>query len=324
MLSKTARSSAGLFRAASLKLPALSTPVAASCASSLGAALRRSLQTSSVPATPANVPANVAAFISAKHDAHAMQDRADARSLVRLACTLNRDAEDPWFYNPVHGTHPASHWLYCNEGDNTSELNADGYSNIHRPPAPYSVLLWGGGTIHFHDAMMLNDDVQALTRIARPEHKVGKTGDMVLVTRTTDYVSRSKKHLVRDVTNLVYRNANAPKPAERELSPAELEARARPLEKGKDFDWERSTPFETDPRALFRFSALTWNAHRIHYDTAFAQSDGHPGPLVHGPMQATVLLDFAGEVRTPKTKDLFGHTDACCLWTHSQLMFFSF
>lgn len=254
---------------------------------------------SAVAAGSATVPADVEVWINAAHPAVGLRDRVDARSLVRLSQTLNTSTQSEWMYNEIHGAHPAAHWLFCTEGGATKDLNADGYFNTFRPPKPFSVCMWGGGTIHFHDALRVDAHIHSVVRVSKPQFKAGRTGNMVLVSRTNDIVAKhNNKHLVRDVVNLIYRDENAAKPGpEAPLSPEQAAVRARPLVQGQDYDFERSVPFETDARTLFRFSALTWNTHRIHYDSEYAKSEGHDGVLVHGPLQATVLLDFANEVR---------------------------
>lgn len=176
---------------------------------------------------------------------------------------------------------PGWHWLYFLEAKPASEIGTDGHPQKggFLPPVPLPRRMWAGGRIEFLAPLAIGDKVTRESEILSVEPKSGRTGSLVFVTvRQTIYAGTVKA--VIEEQDIVYREAAK---------------KGDPVAPGKPAPaspaWSRSvTP---DAVMLFRFSALTFNGHRIHYDKDYAQNEEHyPGLVVHGPLQATLLLDL--------------------------------
>jgi 3-methylfumaryl-CoA hydratase len=139
--------------------------------------------------------------------------------------------------------------------------------------------MWAGGRLQFHHPLRIGDEVRRLSRITDVSVKQGRTGTLVFVTVRHELTNAQGLAITED-QDLVYRDLPAPgQPA-----PAPQPAPAEPL-----FTRE----IAPDPVLLFRYSALTFNGHRSHYDRPFATAvEGYPGLVVHGPLIATLLLDL--------------------------------
>jgi 3-methylfumaryl-CoA hydratase len=141
--------------------------------------------------------------------------------------------------------------------------------------------MWAGSTVEFIRPVALDVPLTRRASVADVALKSGGSGSFVRVTLLNE-VSDEAGPVLRETQDLVYRAAARPQAASAEPAAA---PEARP------FDYARAvTP---DPTLLFRFSALTFNAHRIHYDRDYAREvEGYPGLVVHGPMQAMLLADL--------------------------------
>jgi 3-methylfumaryl-CoA hydratase len=141
--------------------------------------------------------------------------------------------------------------------------------------------MWASSKVRFHAPIIADMAITRTSTIAQIAEKQGKSGHLIFVTIDHEW-NNNGVALVTEQQNLVYRAASS----ERQPRPvtAQFEAKAA--------DWSRTlTPSET---MLFRFSALTFNSHRIHYDAPYAeQEEGYPGLVVHGPLMAALLLDHA-------------------------------
>ncbi|HYD69819.1 FAS1-like dehydratase domain-containing protein, partial [Azospirillum sp.] len=147
------------------------------------------------------------------------------------------------------------------------------------PPVPLPRRMWAGGDLQFHGPIRLGEAIRRRSTIGEVEHKAGRSGDLVFV-KVVHEVSTERGPAVREVHDIVYRDA--PKPGEA-APPGEAPKEAA--------SWER--PMTGDPVLLFRFSALTFNGHRIHYDRKYCEEvEGYPGLIVHGPLTATLLVDL--------------------------------
>ena len=195
-----------------------------------------------------------------------------------LAATLDRD--DALLSGDVL---PALwHWLYFLPSARQSEIGADGHPRLGSflPPLPLPRRMWAGGRLQWHAPVMLGETVQRRTSIASVTHKAGRSGDLVFLVLRHE-ITRGDELLVSEEQDLVYRAQAQPG------DPVPTPQRA-PAQAG----WSREiTP---DPVLLFRYSALTFNSHRIHYDHPYATGvEGYPGLVVHGPLIATLLADLA-------------------------------
>ena len=197
-----------------------------------------------------------------------------------LAATLDRPAEPP-----AAGTAlPALwHWLYFLPLHRQSELGADGHAERggFLPPVPLPRRMWAGSQLAFHAPLCIGDAVNRRSTIAEVTEKSGRSGRLVFV-KLRHEISRdgAAGPAITEVQDIVYREAANPD----DPVPAPLPAPA-------DAAWERR--LVADDVLLFRYSALTFNGHRIHYDRRYATGvEAYPGLVVHGPLLATLLLDL--------------------------------
>ena len=174
------------------------------------------------------------------------------------------------------------HWLAFWDVRPPGELGEDGHParGGFMPPIALPRRMWAGGRLSFHRTPRLGDALTRVTTLRKIAEKAGRSGPLVFVTLEHAYQSDDGLVLVEE-QDIVYRDqaASAPPPA----------ADAEPPPPA---DWrETLTP---DPVLLFRYSALTLNSHRIHYDRPYAtQVEAYPDLVVHGPLQATLMLDLA-------------------------------
>jgi len=150
------------------------------------------------------------------------------------------------------------------------------------PPVPLSRRMFAGERVRFHGQLRLGESVRRETRLADITLKRGGTGTLVFATVTTS-VSGAAGLTVEEERRTVFRD---------EVKTGESNQAPRREPAPTDVPWRRRvTP---DPVMLFRYSALTFNSHRIHYDRAWAMEvEGYPGLVVHGPLTTTLLIDFA-------------------------------
>lgn len=141
--------------------------------------------------------------------------------------------------------------------------------------------MWAGGEVEFVKPLRIGDKVRRTTVISDIQHKNGRTGELWFVTVEHDYQTQ-RGSLIRERQDIVYR---APVEAQ---DPASARPAAKPEVEELPLVWSVDTP----PTLLFRYSAIIFIAHRIHYDLPYARDvEGYEGLVVHGPLQATLLLN---------------------------------
>jgi hydroxyacyl-ACP dehydratase HTD2-like protein with hotdog domain len=184
---------------------------------------------------------------------------------------------------------PLWHWLLFPEVIPSAALGADGHPRQSAlvPPLPNRRRVFGGGRVRWHGALRCGQRVRRVSQVSDVRTRVGATGPLLIVTVVHELSADGRVALV-EAQDLVYRDASdvADASAAPTAGTAEQEAAD-----GRDVHrWSLSiTP---DPVLLFRFSALTWNAHRIHYDRTYAtEVEGHRDLVVHGPLLALLLLE---------------------------------
>ncbi|MBB2931247.1 FAS1-like dehydratase domain-containing protein [Paraburkholderia silvatlantica] len=178
---------------------------------------------------------------------------------------------------------PLWHWLYFLSGEPPSALGRDGHParGGFLPPVPLSNRMWAGGTLEFHGDLPLGTQVQKRSSIASVEHKQGRSGELVFVTVLHEVLHEGKV-LVTERHDIVYKEAS------------KAGATAAKMEMPQPQQTRRVKP---DSTMLFRYSALTFNGHRIHYDADYCREvEGYPNLVIHGPLNATLLAGFAEEV----------------------------
>src|SRR5689334_22230548 len=209
-----------------------------------------------------------------------VDDTVTATPYAALSATLDRPAERP----PV-GTAlpPLWHWLYFLPLYKQSEVGPDGHAQRGEflPPVPLPRRMWAGSEFEFGDPLRVGDRVCRVSTIAAISEKSGRSGSLVFV-KVRHELRRSGQTAVAiaETHDIVYREAARAGV----IAPP---AAAAP----RDAAWERKV--EPGAVLLFRYSALTFNGHRIHYDRRYVtEVEGYPGLIVHGPMIATLLLDL--------------------------------
>ena len=209
-----------------------------------------------------------------------LDDDITAAPVRALSATLDRD--DPL---PVPGTRLPElwHWLYFLPQHRQSEIGEDGHARRggFLPPVPLPRRMWAGGRLAWESGnpLRVGDAVRRVSTIASVKHKTGRTGELVFV------LVRHELHNARGLAlteehDIVYRAAAAPG----EVAPP-------PTLAPQDAAFSRD--IVPDDVLLFRYSALTFNGHRIHYDRRYVtEVEGYPGLIVHGPLIATLLVDL--------------------------------
>ena len=206
-------------------------------------------------------------------------DVVTATPYAALAATLDRDAHRPPIGTPLP---PLWHWLYFLPLHPMSALGPDGHA--HRggflPPVPLPRRMWAGGRLAFHAPLRVGDEVERTSTIEDVQEKSGRSGALTFVKVRHEVSRRGGEPALVEHQDIVYREAarpGAPAPA------------AQPAPEGEA--WQRRV--EPADVLLFRYSALTFNGHRIHYDRRYATAtEGYPGLVVHGPLLATLLADL--------------------------------
>lgn len=193
------------------------------------------------------------------------------------------------------------HWLYFNRATRASDLGPDGHDRRggFLPPVPLARRMWAGGRLDFRDPLRLGEEATRRSTILSVDEKEGRSGALVFVTVQHE-VSTSRGVAVLEEQDLVYRSERAAGSPIPPGPPPPTDA--RPL-----------STFTTDPVALFRFSALTFNGHRIHYDHPYAtQTEDYPGLVAHAPLLALLLLDAASTRGSIATFSYRAVTPAFC------------
>ena len=183
------------------------------------------------------------------------------------------------------------HWCLSPEIAGMADLGGDGHpaNNRHLPPVPLPRRMWAGGVVEIAGDIQIGDRVRRVSTIRDIARKQGRSGELWFV--SIDHVHETGcGPAVRERQDLVYREAAPPgAPAAKTAAPeAPLVPRTSTM----------ASEIDTTPTLLFRYSAVTFNGHRIHYDEPYArQVEGYPGLVVHGPMQATLLLNLAARAK---------------------------
>jgi 3-methylfumaryl-CoA hydratase len=176
------------------------------------------------------------------------------------------------------------HWVYLLDRPPQAILGADGHparDAIPTPPGPGVRRMFAGGRVRRHGPLRIGAEATRRTWQAGSTLKQGRSGPLHFVTVRSE-ISQDGEVVITEEQDLVYREPapapdGGPVPAPQPQPPAD----------------SRAWPVEVNPVLLFRFSALTYNAHRIHYDRDYARAEGYPGLVVHGPLQALLMAELA-------------------------------
>lgn len=199
------------------------------------------------------------------------QDRISFTLVKRIAATLGESAPQPGEPLP-----PLWHWAFFQEPVGASELGPDGHPALggFLPPAHNRNRMWAGSRIEFFQPLKVDAEVTCVSTILNVEEKHGRTGSLLFVTVRHEFFQDGKRTL-QDDQDIVYREPSPPK--------------LNGTEKLPEGQWQER--IEPTPTLLFRYSAVTFNGHRIHYDWPYVtETEGYPGLVVHGPLIATLNL----------------------------------
>jgi 3-methylfumaryl-CoA hydratase len=178
------------------------------------------------------------------------------------------------------------HWCLAPDIVPMSGIGPDGHPERgdFLPPVPFPRRMWAGGELGFQGDFHIGERVTRRSTIEDVVQKTGRTGEMVFVTVRHLY-STSKGIVLDERQDIVYRGPGSENPSNAgPAAPAVAEKPGAVLS------------IKTDPVLLFRYSAITFNGHRIHYDHPYVTGEeGYPGLIVHGPLQATYLLKLASD-----------------------------
>ena len=210
----------------------------------------------------------LSAWIGRSEEVH---DHLSLTLLQRIAATLGEPAPQAGDALP-----PLWQWCFFQPAVAEAGLGGDGHParGGFLPPADNRNRMWAGGRIEFHQPLRAGADAKRISTILKVEEKHGRTGALLFVTVQHDYLHDGQL-AIREEQDIVYR----------EPSPPKLSTGAA-LPEG---DWQE--PVTPSPTLLFRYSAVTFNGHRIHYDWPYVtETEGYPGLVVHGPLIATLNL----------------------------------
>jgi 3-methylfumaryl-CoA hydratase len=178
-----------------------------------------------------------------------------------------------------------AHWCLAQPVFPMSQLGPDGHPTRggFLPPVPLPRRMWAGGELQFVDALRVGDESKRTSRISDITVKTGSTGTLCFV--SVEHVVTSPRGIaIRERQDIVYRDMPGGPAAPAEAAPPPA-ARHRETHMA-------------DPVLLFRYSALTFNGHRIHYDRDYVTKvEGYPGLIFHGPLQAAFIVELAAKLR---------------------------
>ncbi len=180
---------------------------------------------------------------------------------------------------------PLWHWLFFLHWHRQDELGPDGHPQRGHflPPIPDRQRMFAGGRSEMVEPLRVDEHTERRSELANVTLKQGRTGELMFVTERREFRQRGRTCVIEE-QDIVYRSGRSAA-----QHPAELDTSAAP---------ENPAPWhlgaQPGPALLFRFSALTANAHRIHYDLPYAQeAEGYPGLVVHGPLLVLLMLELA-------------------------------
>lgn len=222
------------------------------------------------------------------------RERLDPWPAHALHALLDRSGPPPQAGDPLP---PMWRWLYFRDAPRRGELGRDGHPAPGRglcPPNLPPRRMWAGGRLRMHSPAPLGAEATRISRIARIERKRGRSGALLFVTLVHElYVQlgrgrASTEPVEIEEQDLVYRQD--PVPPDDGGAPQRPDAPIAPQDEQFRRAWTADAPL------LFRYSALTYNGHRIHYDLDYCRRiEGYPGLVVHGPLLATLLLELLRE-----------------------------
>lgn len=214
-----------------------------------------------------------------------VEETISAEPLHRMAATLD---QAPRIIARGDAIPALWHWAYFLTPVRASDLGRDGHAALGEfmPPVPLPRRMWAGGQLKFNAPLRVGDKARRESSVRDVRLKQGRTGKLCFV-EVEHRIFVGDELRFSEIHNIVYRDVKQPD-----------EKNVLPPQAPDDAQWTR----EVVPNStlLFRYSALTFNGHRIHYDLDFCRDEeGYPGLVFHGPLTATMLLELAME-QNPK------------------------
>ena len=223
-----------------------------------------------------------------------VSDIVTAQLVKGLRATLFQEIGDP---KPGDAAPFTTHWCLGQPVYPMSELGPDGHPTRggFLPPVPLPRRMWAGGELEFLDTLRVGDVSKRISRISDVTMKTGSTGALCFVSVAHE-VTTPRGVAIRERQDIVYRDvSNAPQAAPAKAPPPPPVAQHRETHMA-------------DPVLLFRYSALTFNGHRIHYDRDYVtRVEGYPGLIFHGPLQATLIVELAAKLHGGKPPEKFSY-----------------
>jgi 3-methylfumaryl-CoA hydratase len=207
-------------------------------------------------------------------------DIVTAQLVKGLRATLFQEIGEPRAGDAAPWT---AHWCLAQPVFPMSALSQDGHPTRggFLPPVPLRRRMWAGGELEFFDALRVGDEMTRTSRIADVTMKTGSTGHLCFVS-VDHLVTTPRGTALSERQDIVYRDLSSA-PAKTPAPPPSAQHRESHL---------------ADPVLLFRYSALTFNGHRIHYDRDYVTKvEGYPGLIFHGPLQAALIVELAAKLQ---------------------------
>jgi 3-methylfumaryl-CoA hydratase len=221
-------------------------------------------------------------------------DVVTAQLVKGLRATLFQEIGEP---KPGDAAPFTVHWCLAQPVFAMSMLSADGHPTRggFLPPVPLPRRMWAGGELQFFDPLRVGDDTTRKSRISDVTVKTGSTGQLCFVSVEHE-VTTPRGTAIRERQDIVYRGVESTQSA----TPAKA-ASPPPVAKHRETHM-------ADPVLLFRYSALTFNGHRIHYDRDYVTKvEGYPGLIFHGPLQAAFIVELAAKLHGGKPPRKFSY-----------------
>jgi 3-methylfumaryl-CoA hydratase len=228
-----------------------------------------------------------------------------AQLVKGLRATLFQEIGEPKPGDPAPFT---AHWCLAQPVYPMSELGPDGHPTRggFLPPVPLPRRMWAGGELEFFDALRVGDEMTRTSRVSDVTTKTGSSGVLCFVS-VDHLITTARGTALRERQDIVYRDMSTSPP----------QASAKPAAPPPSAQHRES--HMADPVLLFRYSALTFNGHRIHYDRDYVTKvEGYPGLIFHGPMQAAFLVEFAARLHGGAAPKKFSYRGVAPLFEGSE------
>ena len=214
-------------------------------------------------------------------------DEISAVLVRRMAATLGKPVPPPGAALP-----PLWHWMFFQPEVNASALGRDGHpaAGDFLPPLLGRNRMWAGGELEFIHPLIVGEQAQCLSTLESVTEKQGRSGALMFITVRHEYRQHGETALI-ERQNIVYREASPPKTTAEAAPSGQWQQRLIP-----------------DATLLFRYSAVTFNGHRIHYDYPYVtDTEGYANLVVHGPLLATLALEGFQAAHPDKTLRRFSY-----------------